>query len=68
MCVSAAVPRRPCSVQAAVTGGAAEDKEREEAEADGEEAEDHREQEASGQRPSGPEEPGVCSGAVPEAG
>lgn len=67
MC-SAAIPRRPGSVQAAVTGGAAEDKEREEAEAEREEAEDHREQETPGQRPSGPEEPGVCSGAVSEAG
>lgn len=59
-----ALSRGPCSIQTSLSRGASEDKEREEAEAERAEAEDHREPQASLQRACGPEEPGVCGGPV----
>ena len=63
--VFSAVPRGPRRVQAPLSGGDPEDQEREEAEAEREKAEGDGEPQASGQRPSRPEKPGVRGGPLP---
>lgn len=64
---SAAVPGGPGGIQATVTRGDSENKEREKAEAERKEAESDREPQAPGQRPRGAAEPGVRGGAVSAA-
>lgn len=64
LCFSAAVPRGPRCVQAALTGRDPEDKERKEAETERKEAESDRKPKASGQCPSSPEKPSVCGWAL----
>ena len=62
-----ALPRRPGGVQAPVPGGAAADKEREEAEAERAQTEDHGEPQALGQRARRAAQPALRGGAVAKA-
>lgn len=61
-----ALSRRPCGLQTSLSRGTSEDKEREKAEAEWAEAEDHREPQAPLQCASRPEEPGVRGGPFAE--
>lgn len=67
ICFHVAIPRGPRCVQASVTGGNPKDKEWKEAETEREKAKGDRKPQTSGERPSGPEEPCVCGGAVAAA-